>query len=77
MCSAAASANQIIGEGATLVLLQHALFQLSALDTTLLRAWTSGPYTTPSEGTSCHRQVDQSRERLDLQVDQVDQLTEL
>ncbi len=41
----------------------------------MLRAWTSGPYTTPSKGTSRHRQVDQSRERLDLQVDRVDQLT--
>lgn len=43
MCSAAASANQIIGEGATLVLLQHALFQLSALDTTPDRFMTLVP----------------------------------
>ena len=42
----------------------------------MLQAWTSGPYTTPSEGTSRHRQVDQSKERLDPRVDQMDQFTE-
>ena len=42
----------------------------------MLRAWTSGPYTTPSAGTSRHSQVDQSRERLDPQVDQIDPFTE-